>query len=224
MKAADILATLYGPGADVWADAHLDPPALTRWTDPAKPFAAVAAALEVRDYLEVGSWLGGSALRAAATFAPHLKSLTCVDTWLGSAEHWTQDDASHDLHRLPSGQPGLYGDFLGHMVDADLCDLVAPVRLPSQVAAEVMRRHRFSFDLIYLDGAHDYASVLADCRAWWPRCRQVLMGDDWNDPRFGVSTAVLRWLNHPKTEARPADLRVDGNFWMVIRGAEKRSD
>lgn len=215
MKAADILRAIYGAKAEVWDDA-LPEGRLHRWTDPEVVFQNVAKGLHVHDYLEVGSWLGGSAIRAAEVF-PEIQSITCVDTWLGSAEHWTQDHPSHDLDRAPSGQPQIYGRFLANMVDRDLCDLVAPVRLPSEVAARVMQRCGFGFDVIYLDGAHDYASVIADCRAWWPLTRGVIMGDDWNDPRFGVAAGVIRWLQHPNTEANPRDLRVDGKFWMVIR-------
>lgn len=216
MKATDILRAVYGDKHEVWRDATIPGP-VERWTDPAKVFANIATGLEVHDYLEVGSWLGGSALRAAEVFQ-RLESIACVDTWLGSAEHWTQDHPSHDLLRTHSGQPGIYGRFLANIVAAELFEKVAPIRLPSEVAAPVMARCGLAFDLIYLDGAHDYASVIRDCRAWWPLVRGVLMGDDWNDPRFGVADGVLRWLNHPKTEASPKDLRVDGNFWMVIKG------
>lgn len=216
MKAPDILDLIYGKHrSPIWNEATIAE-TIERWTDPQRVFENIASAMQVTDYLEVGSWLGGSAIRAFECFEK-VESITCVDTWLGSAEHWTQSHPSHNLHRTPTGQPGIFGKFLANMKAARIADEVAPVRLPSTIAAEVMAHHDLTFDVIYLDGAHDFASVLADCRAWWPRTRRVLMGDDWADPRFGVSHAVLRWLNHPKTAATPANLRVDGNFWMVVR-------
>jgi hypothetical protein len=52
-----------------------------------------------------------------------------------------------------------------------------------------------SVDFVYLDGAHDYASVDADLRAWWPTISEIglLSGHDWTDQphHAGVKRAVM---------------------------------
>jgi hypothetical protein len=51
-----------------------------------------------------------------------------------------------------------------------------------------------SFDFIYIDGAHDYASVKADLEAWYPKLspQGILAGHDWTDQgvHAGVKPAV----------------------------------
>jgi hypothetical protein len=59
-----------------------------------------------------------------------------------------------------------------------------------------------SLDFIYIDGAHDYESVIADLRAWWPAlsARGILAGHDWTDQPIhaGVKKAVLEFAAEMK--------------------------
>lgn len=218
MKASEILRTVHGGRFDHYAAAEAEPD-LRGWTDPTAIFRQVHENFRPRDYLEVGSWLGASALRAAQAM-PDLESITCVDTWLGGAEHWTDAPRpDHNLARAADGQPGIYEHFLGNISAYGFREKVAPIRLPSTVAAEVMAHHRLAWDVTYLDGSHSYQDVLADCRSWWPLTHRVMIGDDWSDPRFAVAEAVLEFIaTAPGVHA--ADLRVSGNFWMIIRNAK----
>jgi trans-aconitate methyltransferase len=54
-----------------------------------------------------------------------------------------------------------------------------------------------SVDFIYVDGAHDYDSVIADLRAWWHALQPqgILAGHDWDDqPKHaGVKQAVAEF-------------------------------
>lgn len=46
-------------------------------------------------------------------------------------------------------------------------------------------------DMVFIDGAHDYDSVIADIRAWLPKTRRLICGHDYNHPGYpGVKTAV----------------------------------
>ena len=59
-----------------------------------------------------------------------------------------------------------------------------------------------SFEFIYLDGAHDYHSVIADCVAWWPKLKKGgLLGmhdANYNDtvwPAYNeVKRAIESWM------------------------------
>jgi predicted O-methyltransferase YrrM len=48
------------------------------------------------------------------------------------------------------------------------------------------------FDIVFIDAAHDYESVKADIRLWWPLIRDggMLVGHDWNHKWPGVERAV----------------------------------
>lgn len=159
---------------------------------------------------EVGSWAGYSALAFAQTFAA---PIVCVDTWLGSEEHWTQPDApQHAMHRT-NGRPRLYEEFLE---STHACrNWITPLPLPSNIAARVLAHHGFKFDLIYLDGDHSKEGVQADIGAYWPLLAEggMMIGDDYSDPRFGVKEAVLSRFGMDAFD-RPYEV-VAGNWWIV---------
>jgi predicted O-methyltransferase YrrM len=45
-----------------------------------------------------------------------------------------------------------------------------------------------SFDFVYIDARHDYASALEDIRDWWPKVRRggILAGHDYVDAMVGL--------------------------------------
>lgn len=46
-------------------------------------------------------------------------------------------------------------------------------------------------DMVFIDGAHDYDSVVADIAAWLPKARRLICGHDYNHPGYpGVKAAV----------------------------------
>lgn len=215
MTAAEILHKVHGRDIGTrWAVLRdPDPVPVPDWTDPSEIFRGLAALGPVETYLEVGSWLGGSLGRAADAFPG--ATLVAVDTWLGGAEHWVdRENPTHDLRPGPDGQPGLFGAFAANVARMGLLDRVAPVRLPSTVAAEVLAHHGITADVIYLDGSHSYGDVLADCRAWWPRTTRWLVGDDWGDPRFGVAPAVFDFMRQARIHPRRLQL-FGGVFWVL---------
>ena len=215
MTAAQILRKVHGREiGDKWAIFRDDQPVpVPDWTDPSEIFRDLAAIAPVRTYLEVGSWLGGSIGHAADAFPD--ATLVAVDTWLGGAEHWIdRANPTHDLRDGVEGQPRLFEAFAANIAHMGLLDRVAPVRLPSTIAAEVLSHHGITADVVYLDGSHSYSDVLADCHAWWPLTRRWLVGDDWGDPRFGVAPAVFDFMRQARVH--PCRLQtVGGMFWIL---------
>lgn len=219
MKAADILRAFHGSScAFIWMEGEADTglkAELQGWTNPTPIFEHLASRLPVRDFLEVGSWKGVSAYKAAQAF-PDLESITCVDTWLGAAEHWIEPERDgHDLHRGLDGQPRIYDVFRANMRRAGLCHLVAPIRLPSTIAAEVAAARGLMWDIAYIDGSHTATDVTADCLAWWPLVRHALVGDDWSDDRFGVAEGVLDFMHAHGIPARR--LQATAGFWVIVK-------
>jgi predicted O-methyltransferase YrrM len=97
------------------------------------------------------------------------------------------------------------------------------IRLSSGEAAR--RAGPASFDFIYIDGAHDYKSVVADLAAWFPKLAEggILAGHDWTDKpeHEGVKRAVLEFAaEHDRTvylTAVPPYNIEDCPSWYIYR-------
>jgi len=163
----------------------------------------------IHTVIEVGSWLGESAMWMADQL-PKGGKVYAVDHWLGSPEHQPGKEGYHDA------LPHLYEQFLSNVIHRKLARKIVPVRLESTEAAEYLKQKRVKPDLIYIDASHDYESVKRDLEAWYPLCgdRTVFCGDDW--PMPGVQRAVREF-------AAENNLRVQGiwRLWRLIKRKEK---
>lgn len=156
---------------------------------------------KIETVVEVGSWLGRWTI-LVAQFLPEGGKIYAVDHWKGSVEH-------HDPTSLESTfLPTLFQQFLSNVIHCGVKDKVVPIKMDSIEAAKLFKEQGIRADLIYLDAAHDYQSVIADLQAWYPLLAEggILTGDDWNlgDVPFAV-TAFARYK----------ELKVNhvGEFW-----------
>lgn len=184
----------------------------------AQPKAADAALPEgwgsshpyFRDYIdrirpglivEIGTWLGGSAihmgrlLRAAGLTD---SCIVCVDTWLGSSEHFLHAPARRQL-KIANGRATFYDDFMQNVVDRGLQDIIVPFSITSIAAVEVLRERSLVPDLIYVDGDHSVRGFRADLELYWDILRPggCMIGDDfhWQEVHMTViEFAYLRKL------------------------------
>lgn len=148
--------------------------------------------------IEVGSWKGASANNMAnITKEKGLKATVfCVDTWLGSEEHWLrhQDDLN-----LKDGYPHLFYQFLANVKHKNNDDVIVPLPQPSTVAADFFIEKNVMADLIYIDASHKLEHVFADIHAYWPLLEKggILFGDDYNPARWPeVNRAVNVFAKH----------------------------
>jgi predicted O-methyltransferase YrrM len=142
--------------------------------------------------VEIGTWLGGSAvhmgrlLRAAGL---NDSCIICVDTWLGSSEHFLHTPARGTL-KLVDGRATFYDDFMGNVVRHGLQDLIVPFSITSVAAAEVLREIEYAPDLIYVDGDHTSRGFRTDLELYWDILRPggALIGDDfdWQEVHMNV--------------------------------------
>jgi predicted O-methyltransferase YrrM len=142
--------------------------------------------------VEVGTWLGGSAINMGQLLrAAGLKEscIVCVDTWLGSSEHFL-DASQHGSLKLINGRATFYDDFMRNVVRHGLHDIIVPFSTTSIAAAEVLRECGFTPDLIYLDGDHTARGFRADLELYWEMLRPggCLIGDDfdWEQVQWNV--------------------------------------
>ena len=132
--------------------------------------------------VEIGVWKGGSTI----TMARKLKELQldavviAVDTWLGSYEHWVQNDW-FDWLSVEHGYPQLYSKFMSNVLEAGVQDYVLPLPVDSINAALIIERFGVKPDLLHIDAGHDYHSVSSDLKHWWNRLRSggTFIGDDY---------------------------------------------
>jgi hypothetical protein len=147
-------------------------------------FRKVLQAVRPTLIIEVGTWKGGSAIHMGGiTRDLGLDTeIVCVDTWLGSQEHFLDRDKGwHDSLRYVNGYPRLYYTFLANVVAAGLTGVITPLPLASDSAAVVLASLGVRAGVIYVDAAHEYASVLRDMQAFWPLLADdgIIMFDDY---------------------------------------------
>lgn len=131
--------------------------------------------------VELGSWLGASAIAMARSVRRWGGTVTCVDTWAGELG----DDGGSPAGRSPL----MLLSCARAMVEAGIS---ASVRLIPATTQEAAKYWTQPIDFLYVDADHSHAGVLADLDAWVPHVTPggVIAGDDYRHPRYpGVQTA-----------------------------------
>lgn len=131
-------------------------------------------------YVEVGSWIGESAI-ALAEGSPHALIL-CVDTWEGSPS-----DRTRDLSK-DAGTDAVFEAFKKNTKGYN----IAPLRKSS---LDVAKNGAWANqDLIHIDADHEYESVKSDILAWWPHLKDggVMSFHDYLTAGFPGVTRALR--------------------------------
>ena len=149
---------------------------------PVKPFAPIRRRIEIGGLLESENMKVGAEIGVlGGNFAAHLlrdwhgcERYLMVDPWLhmGMTEHTFDRFQNEDL--------------MNRALDA--------ARQVNNSNAEIEVCRNFStacaplypdgsFDFVYVDARHDYASAMEDIRAWWPKVRRggILAGHDYVD-------------------------------------------
>lgn len=141
--------------------------------------------------VEVGTWMGASAIQAANIIRDLGRNdlVVCVDTWLGSPEHFTGVQRNR-------GFPTFYYDFLQNIVNHGHQSRVVPLPLPSLQAISILRQlFPGGVDIIYIDAAHEYLPVYLDIVHYWPLLKNGgrMLGDDYTEHWPGVKQAVQQF-------------------------------
>lgn len=156
-------------------------------------FEKLIREIRPRLVIEVGSWLGASAIRMADFLAEgNIEStIVCVDTWLGSPIHWREEPYRRQLD-LENGYPRLYRAFLANVVAAGRQDTILPMPQTGENAARMIGALGLTAELIYIDGDHEGTAVYSDLINYWPLVAPggVMFGDDFLAEWPGVVGAV----------------------------------
>lgn len=146
-------------------------------------FYALAELIQPKVILEIGSWEGRSALSWGEVAKNNGGVLVCVDTWLGSTEHYENSLPEGEWARsrifLEDGYPSIYKTFVTTIRNNNLQDFIIPIPIDSHQAFMLLERANVRPDITYVDASHDYDSVLADLRAAHRIGSRIICGDDY---------------------------------------------
>jgi len=123
------------------------------------------------EILEIGSFMGRSTSYLATNIINSGKKihLYALDTFEGSSEH---------ANLAIKG--GFYQEFQNNCQVFIDKGVVTPVKSRSDDANTLKRFHNKSFQIIIIDGAHEYEPVMDDILNWWPKLKEggTMVGDD----------------------------------------------
>jgi hypothetical protein len=184
-------------------------------------FLPIISKLQPAVAVEVGAWKGAT----STVFANAMRQarpdscLVCVDTWLGSIEHFTNPPSPEwDLRPLlEHGFPRLYEHWLTTIIHENAQDIVVPLANTSTTAAKWFSRVGLNPGFIFIDAGHDEDDVTTDINAWWPLLQPggILAGDDWSPMWPGVVQAVTKFCEY--NDLTP---QVIGPNWIIQKPTE----
>ena len=180
-----IIATVHR-GVNPWTDYTPARPHTflgIEWDDKHEWFGQFVEELKPRVIVEVGSFLGGSAVH----FGKQIKrcgldcAMICVDTWLAEEILWSIPEHRERLF-IRHGRPEFYQQFMANVWYEGLADTVVPLPMASVSAARYLNINRVRADLIYIDGCHEECEAYRDIQLYWDLVLNpggVMLIDDW---------------------------------------------
>lgn len=155
------------------------------WCDFRPLYYAIADSLpEGGNFVEIGSWMGQSAVTICQRLQDIKKTVTvfCVDTFEGE-----QNQPAH--LEIVAGMGGsTRWKFEENIKAAGVDGMIETITADSVNAAGHFEDS--SLDGVFIDAAHDYESVVKDVAAWWPKVKPggIFAGHDY--PCDDVKRAV----------------------------------
>jgi hypothetical protein len=166
--------------------------------------------------VEVGSFLGHSTVMLGKNrkTVDNDFVIYCVDTWLGSYEHWRKDfcDMLNLFGFYENGISGLYDQFVKNIILNDLHNNVVPIPCTSNVGCELLKFNNVKADFIYIDASHEAEDVYNDIKRYYPLLKDggIMFGDDypWDSVKAGVNRYCLEFNKKVESE--------DCVFWRIV--------
>jgi hypothetical protein len=185
---------------------------LQGWGSTSPVFEQVIKEVRPELVVEVGTWKGASLL--------HMYDLSrrygcetcfvCVDTWLGSSEHWLSAEDRPSL-MLRGGYPTMFRQFVFNILAHEAADAIFPLPTTSTSAARILRATEIVADAVYIDAGHEEEEVAADLQHYYELLRPggVIFGDEYHSRWAGAIRAVDGFAK--KQQLKP---RFIGGWWL----------
>jgi predicted O-methyltransferase YrrM len=150
-------------------------------------------AQKMNSIIEIGSWMG----KSTYLFCSGCKgNVYAIDHFKGSEE----------IPEVPSNLFEIFMGNIGHFTNLRV------LAMTSEEAWGYDNIIPLSVDMIFIDGAHDYNSVLFDLQAWAPRVKKLISGHDRD--QAGVPKALKEFFK--PDQVKPGA----GSIWYVEVGDE----
>jgi len=171
--------------------------------------------IKPKTIIEVGSFLGYSAVNMGKICKENdlNTKILCIDTWLGSHEHWTIDNHKYleNYDYFENGISSMYDRFIQIVLSHNLENNIIPLPNTSYNMYHILKNLNITGDLIFVDGEHSAKGVYEDLINYWQLLNPggVLFGDDftWSSVKegckkfsneTGVKIEDLRTLSNEK--------------------------
>ena len=151
-----------------------------------------------KDPLSIDGWMGADELEWLAVHAARCETIVEVGSWKGLSTAALLNACPGIVHAVDHFQ-GSFSELATTHKEATHSDIYAQF-LANVGAYSNLQVHRMgsleasayfedgSIEMIFIDGSHDKQEVLADIKAWRPKCKRLLCGHDFNF--VGVHTAL----------------------------------
>ena len=154
---------------------------------------AVLATIQPAFWLEIGSMVGGSAVKTAqaADKLSIATEIVCLDPFCADVAAWAEETRPVNQWRclkLENGRPTIYERFLANVSASGYSERILPIPVTSAVGIKLLQRlfdeRRISGlpSVIFLDSAHEQGETLLEISSAWSILPKggILIGDDWN--------------------------------------------
>ncbi|HWB50680.1 MAG TPA: TauD/TfdA family dioxygenase [Stellaceae bacterium] len=206
--------------------------------------ASIIGAANPKFWLEIGSMLGGSAIRTAEV-VKKMKARTgivCIDPFTGDVNMWAWErekkiSGDWQFLKLEHGIPTIYQRFLANVAASGQDDVIIPINCTSIVGIKLLKRlydeNRISGlpDVIYLDSAHEPDETFLELQNCWDILKSggILMGDDWGWPavrndvtRFAATVMANRTASEALRNRHAKFTEIDGVLldewlWVLVK-------
>lgn len=197
--------------ADTWAKWYLGKEFSADWADGNFPtwdacLAGMRGIGKPLNILEIGSWEGRSAIFFLEYF--ERSTITCIDTFDGGQDEYGSNAADFPV--------------IEQRFDANLSSYPGRVRKMKSTSVKALAalgEEGASFDLIYIDGAHDRDSVHVDSLLAWPLLKNggVTIWDDygWRRSDGAIDTRPEEAINL-FVASRHENIKLLHRQWQVI--------
>lgn len=152
--------------------------------------AAVAGAEDGATFVEIGCWLGKSTAYLAQKIKESGKKIKFYAVDHGFGSPGGDDYVLHDPVLKAFGG-NVIGKMLSNLRDCDVLDYVTVIAGSSLYASRLFSTGELDF--VFIDAAHDPASVKQDLEVWWPKIKVgggVMSGHDYDGCWLGVVDTV----------------------------------
>lgn len=130
--------------------------------------------------IEVGSFIGSSAIILGNMVKSNNGVLLCVDTWCGDINMWLMD-RFHSTMDKEDGNPKIYDYFILNIMNNNLTDTIIPLRVSSIVGARMLKVLNYEIDFVYVDSAHEAGETFMELMLYHDvlKNKGIIFGDDY---------------------------------------------